>query len=175
MGGTSCGARHATDVAASVAEYRFLTTWVLDAPVEAVWDVIAHPERWPEWWHGVERVAEVDPGDEIGLGSVYEHWSRSVVPYTVDFRTKTTKIEQPHLIEAEADGKLSGTGRWRFFAGSATAVTYEWRVRTTQRWMNAAAPIARPVFEWNHNVLMRRGGTGLASRLGVELLAEGYD
>ena len=55
--------------------------------------------------------------------------------------------------------------------GGATAVLFEWRVHTTRWWMNAFAPIARPVFRWNHDRLMRAGGRGLAQRLGVELLS----
>jgi hypothetical protein len=31
--------------------------------------------------------------------------------------------------------------------------------------MNALAPIARPVFEWNHDYVMHRGGEGLKARL----------
>jgi hypothetical protein len=37
--------------------------------------------------------------------------------------------------------------------------------------MNAVAPVARPVFRWNHNVVMHQGGRGLASLLGAQLLA----
>ena len=43
-----------------------------------------------------------------------------------------------------------------------TAVVYEWNVRTTKPWMNLLAPIARPVFAWNHDWVMRNGGEGLA-------------
>jgi hypothetical protein len=39
--------------------------------------------------------------------------------------------------------------------------------------MNLLAPVAQPVFEYNHDVVMRWGGEGLARRLGVELLAAG--
>jgi uncharacterized protein YndB with AHSA1/START domain len=39
--------------------YRFLTTWLVDAPREAVWDTIYDAERWPEWWRGVERTEVV--------------------------------------------------------------------------------------------------------------------
>ncbi|MCA1656715.1 MAG: polyketide cyclase, partial [Actinobacteria bacterium] len=35
------------------------------------------------------------------------------------------------------------------------------------------APLARPVFRWNHDVVMRQGGEGLADRLGARLLAYG--
>jgi hypothetical protein len=37
--------------------------------------------------------------------------------------------------------------------------------------MNRLAPLARPVFGWNHDVVMRWGGEGLARRLGGRLLA----
>ena len=33
--------------------------------------------------------------------------------------------------------------------------------------MKTLAPVARPVFEYNHNVVMRWGGEGLARRLGA--------
>jgi hypothetical protein len=46
-----------------------------------------------------------------------------------------------------------------------TAVTYEWNVRTTKAWMNALAPVARPVFAFNHDYVMRRGGEGLRDRM----------
>jgi hypothetical protein len=36
--------------------------------------------------------------------------------------------------------------------------------------MNAAAPVARPIFAWNHNAVMRNGGRGLAQLLGAPLL-----
>jgi hypothetical protein len=39
--------------------------------------------------------------------------------------------------------------------------------------MNLLAPLARPLFEHNHNVVMRWGGEGLARRLGARLLAAG--
>lgn len=45
-------------------------------------------------------------------------------------------------------------------------MTYEWVVRTTERWMNLLAPLARPAFAWNHNVVMRQGGEGLARNAG---------
>jgi len=50
-------------------------------------------------------------------------------------------------------------------------VIYDWRVRTTKRWMNLASPIARPIFKWNHDRVMRWGGEGLARHLGCRLLA----
>jgi hypothetical protein len=47
-----------------MAGYRFLTTWILDAPIARVWDAIYATERWPEWWRGVESVEKLRHGDE---------------------------------------------------------------------------------------------------------------
>jgi len=154
-----------------MASYTFLTTWILDAPREEVWDAIYEIERWPSWWRGVRKVEKLEHGGDDGIGALYRHEWRSVVPYPVRFETRITRIELPHLIEADADGELAGTGRWRFFGGRETAVTYEWNVRTTRPWMNVLAPVARPIFRWNHNVVMHQGGQGLADLLGAELLA----
>ena len=75
-------------------------------------------------------------------------------------------------MEGRAHGELDGTGRWRLWEQDGlTAVTYEWNVETTKRWMNALAPVARPVFAWNHDWVMTRGGEGLARRLGARLVA----
>ncbi len=154
-----------------MAGYSFLTTWILEASREDVWDAIYAIERWPDWWLGVRRVEKVEHGDADGIGALYRHEWRSVVPYPVRFETRITRIERPHLIEAAADGELAGSGRWRFFDGRETAVTYEWNVRTTRLWMNLVAPVAGPVFRWNHNVVMHQGGACLARLLGTRLLA----
>jgi hypothetical protein len=154
-----------------MADYRFLTTWMIDAPPQDVWNAIYHPERWPEWWKGVQSVEKLREGDGDGVGSVYRHRWKSMLPYTVGFDIETIRVEPRTLIEGRAEGGLAGIGRWRFFHGDATVVTYEWIVRTTKPWMNALAPLARPVFEWNHDVVMRRGGEGLARHLGARLLA----
>ena len=156
-----------------MAEYRFLTTWVLAAPIEPVWDALHQIEQWPSWWPGVERVTKVAHGDENGVGGVYEQLWRSKIPYAVEFTTYVTRVERPHLIEARAEGKLDGSGTFRVFeAHDATAVTYDWAVRTTPRWMNAIAPAARPMFAWNHHAVMKQGGVGLARALGARLLVQ---
>ncbi len=152
--------------------YRFLTTWMLETSVEPVWEAIKESERWPEWWRGVERAEKLREGDEDGLGTVMDYTWRSVIPYPVRFTGEVVRIERCHLIHARAWGELEGSGTWRLYTNAAgTAVTYDWNVRTTRAWMNAVAPVARPVFAWNHNAIMRRGGEGLARLLRVRLVA----
>ncbi len=158
-----------------MAEYSFLTAWRVAAPREEVFAVVHDSERWPEWWHGVERVVAVEAGDADRVGELSRYTWKSKLPYRLEFDMRTTRVEAPHLVEGRADGELAGTGRWRLFSGQngTTAVTYEWNVETTERWMNLLAPIARPVFAWNHDVVMRQGGEGLARRLGARLIAAG--
>jgi hypothetical protein len=156
-----------------VAEYAFLTTWLLDSPRQPVWEAIYDQERWPQWWRGVEEAVELRPGNGGGdVGSVARMVWKSLLPYRVEFEVTTTRVEHPHLLEGHAVGGLEGTGRWRFYEqGGVTAVLYEWNVATTKPWMNLLAPALRPAFEWNHNWVMARGGEGLARLLGCRLLA----
>lgn len=158
-----------------MADYSFLTTWLLDSPREPVWEAIYDQESWPRWWRGVESADEVQPGIEgDGVGSVSRLVWKSLLPYRVEFEVTTTRVERPHLLEADAVGELTGVGRWRLYEhGGATAVLYEWNVATTKAWMNLLAPLARPAFAWNHDWVMARGGEGIARLLGCRLLANG--
>ena len=99
---------------------------------------------------------------------------RSRIPYELEFDFAVERTEAPREMEGGATGALTGSGRWRLFEEKGvSAVLYEWNVRTTKRWMNVLGPVARPVFEYNHDVVMRWGGEGLAGQLDSNLLAAG--
>jgi hypothetical protein len=154
--------------------YRFLTTWLLECECSPAWDVLQDTRSWPEWWRGVESVEELDPGDDQHVGGRYRIAWRSRLPYPLEFEFKVDEVDRPTTMAGTARGELAGTGRWRLFEqNGVTAVLYEWNVATTKRWMNLLAPLARPVFAYNHDVVMGWGGEGLARRLGVRLLAHG--
>lgn len=155
-----------------MAEYRFLTTWLLEADRQRVWDAIYDSERWPQWWQGVLEAEKLEEGDENGVGQFGRYVWKAKLPYKVEFWIRTTRVEAPHLLEGDATGELAGVGRWRLFEhAGVTAVVYEWNVHTTKAWMNLLAPLARPAFKSNHDYVMRKGGDGLAKRLGARLLA----
>jgi hypothetical protein len=137
-----------------------------------VWEGIRDAAAWPEWWRGVVSSEELDHGDEAGVGRRYRVRWRSAVPYVIGFEFTVDEVRAPSFMSGRAVGDLEGDGIWRLYEqDGVTAVTYDWRVATTKPWMSAVAPIARPVFEWNHDWVMARGGEGLAARLGMELLA----
>jgi uncharacterized protein YndB with AHSA1/START domain len=152
--------------------YEFVTVWRFDAPIEKVWRELRHSERWHEWWKGVLSVTELSPGAENGVGSIRRSTWKSALPYKLVFDMEVTRVEEPHIIEARAFGELEGTGVWTLTAEgeNMTHVSYDWKVKTTKAWMNYLAPIAKPFFRWNHDVIMGWGGAGLARRLGCRLL-----
>lgn len=158
-----------------MARYEFVTIWRVDAPVERVFDAISESEKWPEWWPGVERVEEIAPGNTgDGVGNLRRYTWKSKLPYRLTFDMRTTRVERPFLLEGVAEGELDGRGRWTLTSiPGGTEVRYDWTVQTTQRWMNLLAPVAKPVFRWNHDVVMGWGGEGLARRLGARLLSAG--
>jgi Polyketide cyclase / dehydrase and lipid transport len=141
---------------------------LLECERQAVWDALQDVQAWSEWWRGVVRVTELEPRERYSIA-----W-RSRIPYDLEFEFRVLRQDAPHSMDGRATGDLEGSGHWRLFEhAGVTAVTYEWNIRTTKPWMSVLAPVARPIFEYNHNVVMRWGGEGLARRLGCRLLAAG--
>jgi hypothetical protein len=154
-------------------DYEFVTIWHVQAPIDRVWNELYHSNDWPRWWKGVESVVEMRKGDESGVGSIRRYTWKSKLPYRLSFDMETIRIEPPSLLEGIAIGELQGRGLWQLSTErNETIVRYDWRVETTKPWMNLLSPIARPLFEWNHNVVMSWGAQGLAQRLGATIVEE---
>lgn len=153
-----------------MSDYHFVTRWRVHAPAEEIFDALIEVEHWPEWWSTVARVERLDPGDADGIGARYRYSFTTRLPYTLTFELRTLQLDYPTFIEIEAAGELVGKGIWRLAPrGGITDVQYDWIVRTTKRWMNLIAPIARPLFEFNHDAVMHDGARGLASLLDTEV------
>jgi hypothetical protein len=96
--------------------------------------------------------------------------STTRLPYRLGFDIQVRHLQPPTTLEAVATGELDGVGRWTLTPDDGrTLVRYDWDVRTTRWWMNLAAPVARPVFTWNHDALMREAAEGLARQLDTDL------
>ena len=159
-----------------MAEYRFVTFWHIEAPLQRVFDAISDSFRWPDWWHGALAVEERDAGATDGVGAVRRYHWKSRLPYRLSFEARTTRIEPPVMLEAVVSGDLEGCGRWSFsHENGVTSIRYDWHVHTTRPWMNLFAPIARRLFSENHHALMRQGAEGLAHLLGARLVGVRYE
>ena len=155
-----------------MADYEFVTVWRFDAPIEKVWEVIKRSEEWSDWWKGVLKVEELQAGDAEGIGKIVRSTWKGKLPYELVFDSEVLRIEPMTTIESRAFGELDGNGLWTLTAedSNTTHVRYDWRVKTTKPWMNLIAPLAKPFFRWNHNVIMNWGGAGLAKKLNCKLL-----
>jgi polyketide cyclase/dehydrase/lipid transport protein len=153
-----------------MASYDFTTIWRLKASQEKVWNLIFHSDQWSKWWHGVEQVEKIKDGDANHVGAIYRYTWKSKLPYRLVFDMETTRVVPMSVIEGRAVGELQGSGRWAItHHDDITSARYDWNVETTKPWMNLLAPVAKPFFRWNHDVVMRWGGEGLARQLGTEL------
>ena len=156
-----------------VARYHFVTKMRMTAVREDVWSTIVSPETWPAWWRWLKRVDVIEAGDERGVGARYRYHFGTALPYRLRFEVTFARVEPPFLLVGDATGELSGAGVWQLtgLPEGGTDVTYTWLVETTRRWMNVVAPVARPAFSWNHDVLMRDFGRGLADATNSDLLS----
>jgi len=155
-----------------MAEFCFVTVWRIEAPLHQVCEAVSRCLHWPQWWEGVEKVEEFDPGDESGIGSLRRFTWRGRLPYRLTFDMRVTRAVPHRMLEGRASGEVEGVGCWHFSDdGGVTVVRYEWQVRTNRLWMNLIAPIARPLFKWNHDQVMRRGAEGMARLLNARLLS----
>ncbi len=149
-----------------MANYHFTTHWRFHAPLERVWLEIKAMNRWPEWWYYVERVELLQQGDADEIGAVYRLTWKTALPYKLTFCSRLVSEVKHKRLEGRTWGDLEGTGIWTFrFDGDTTSLHYDWTVKTTKTWMNIIAPVARPIFSWNHDRVMHAGYVGLKKKL----------
>ncbi len=151
--------------------YEFKTVWLVESRVSNVWREIEDSANWPEWWKGVLSVDILENGDADGIGKVIRSVWKSALPYRLVFNSEVTRVEKEKTIEVRAFGELEGTGIWHFDAtdDEVTKVVYDWSVITEKPWMNLIAPVAKPLFRWNHDTIMRWGVKGLSKRLNCKV------
>ncbi|MEQ1901484.1 MAG: SRPBCC family protein [Devosia sp.] len=148
--------------------FDLVSEWYLKAPLERVWGEISRPDDWPQWWRAVKRVGLVSAGGPDGIGAVRSFTWRTALPYELTFEMTATRVEPMAILEGRARGELDGTGRWTLRAeGGGTFVRYDWQIEITTPWQVALAPILRPAFAWNHNVVMGWGEADLKARLAL--------
>jgi hypothetical protein len=156
-----------------VTDYRFETTWHLVASRQDAWDLLYDGEHWPSWWPSVRQVEVLLPGAPDGVGRRLRYHFSTKLPYTLTFEAELVEVAEPARLVARAEGELAGSWTCDLDQdGTDLAVRHVWAVSTTRPWMNLLAPLARPVFSWNHAALMREGGQGFAAALGTTVRVE---
>lgn len=153
-----------------MAHYLFETDWALAAPMEEVFDVLAHPGDFADWWPAVEESVLLEEGDSEGIGRRAWYAIRSPLLYRLRFEVRSLEVDRPRRFHALVRGDLIGTGTYVLAAeDGVTHVRFNWYVSTTRGWMNAVALVAKPLLAWAHHRVMRDGCAAMASHLGAEL------
>lgn len=139
-------------------DYMFVSRWHVGAERDAVFEALADLASYPSWW---PQVRTVDPVDEENATVV----ARSFLPYALRFTlTREREDRDTGVLQVGIGGDLVGWARLTLHPGhSSCMLLYEQRVTVRRRLLRATAPIARPMFRWNHAMMMRSGERGLAA------------
>ncbi|SFK41103.1 Polyketide cyclase / dehydrase and lipid transport [Amycolatopsis sacchari] len=140
--------------------YRFRDTWFLPAPRRAVFDAVADLEGYPRWWPDVRSVRKIDE-------DTAELVCRATLPYRLVIRMRRAEQDaSAGRLRVHLDGDLQGSLAARVLGhprGTTLDITQE--VVATKPLLRRLSPVARPLFQLNHALMMRRGRRGLLDRL----------
>ena len=142
-------------------EYLFVDEWDVAAPRESVFAAIADARSYPTWWKPVYLEVESEGEPEVGKESRQHFKGR--LPYHLRTRSRITRLEPPHVIGAEVDGDLRGTGLWTLTVNEdgGTHVRFDWRVHADRLLLRLLTPVLRPALRWNHAWAIARAREGL--------------
>lgn len=145
--------------------YCFITTWHIDQPINKIWDELIKFDDWPKWWKSIKKVRLEQSSDTTDVGILHFTW-KGILPYSLRFPITITNLDPMRRIEGIANGDLEGKGICDITSTKTqTTITYTWSVKTKKRWMNIVAPFTKPLFSWNHHMIMQQGAKGLAKHL----------
>ena len=153
-----------------MAHYMFETEWELTAPIDRVFELIAHPEAYSSWWPSVKESSLLEDGDDNGVGTRASYVVRSPLGYKMIFQVKSIEVDRPYRVQNVVRGDLVGTGtHYLETIAGGTRVRFHWYVSTTKGWMNVVSVLARPGFAFAHRWVMYEGCEAMAKRLGARL------
>jgi uncharacterized protein YndB with AHSA1/START domain len=141
-------------------EYHFAEQWFVDAPIEDVWPIIRKVANYPSWW--MEFVEATKCNDIDGPGGIVAVHVKAALPYHMYFEIEAVGEEPPRIAEVRVRGDLIGSMKWTLVPeGSGTRLFFEETVTTGKKLLNALAPLFKPLFAWNHEIMMKHGQQGL--------------
>jgi uncharacterized protein YndB with AHSA1/START domain len=142
-------------------EYLFVDEWDVAAPRASVFAAISDARTYPAWWKPVYIDVEADGDAEVGKVSRQHFKGR--LPYHLRTTSTITRLEPPHIVEADVDGDLRGHGKWTLtdLPGGGTHVRFDWQVFADKPLLRVLTPILRPAFRWNHAWAIARARAGL--------------
>lgn len=148
--------------------YHFVTEWLFDFPIKAVWQELGDFRSFPEWWSDWKKLELRGDESEPQVGSIFDCEVKGSLPYTLRYSLEIMVSNPPYLNEHLASGGLVGSGKWVLTEqDGGTQVEHYWHVGTSNPVLNAfgTIPYVRKMMEKNHTEVMERGYQGLKARL----------
>lgn len=148
-------------------DYQFVTNWRVKSTVEEITDILGKGAELTRWWPSVYLdVRQIEKGDENGVGSVVDLYTKGWLPYRLRWQFRVTETRHPHGFSLEAWGDFVGTGVWTFEQdGEWVNITYEWTVRADKPMLRDFSWIMKPIFSMNHHWAMEMGERSLELEL----------
>ena len=140
-------------------DYHFITRWRVRSTPEEVSKILEDAADLARWWPSVYLEVEVlEQGDERGVGKLVNLYTKGWLPYTLRWQFRVTESRAPSGFTRQALGEFEGRGIWTFEQdGEHVNITYDWKIGTRKRLLNALSFILKPVFAANHRWAMERG------------------
>jgi len=156
---------------ADAASFEFVSRWELSAERLAVWGALVDFKQWPVWWPSLKKAVETIHGDADGIGQKADAVWRGPIGYKLKMSIEAVERVQPEFLRGVATGDVIGEGSWRLgtTGDGWTSIEMDWNVRANRGWMEALAPVARPLFISSHDHVMKKGAQGLADHLSADL------
>ncbi|MBA3003676.1 MAG: hypothetical protein FP813_07500 [Desulfurivibrio sp.] len=146
--------------------YRFEDEWVVEAPVEKVWDSIVNVEDWPIWWQGLEFSYSADKLPLGMQGKRYTTGWKSPLRYRLEINAVIRESSSHALIIADIHGDIEGVCTCRIQESrTGTRSCFSLAVRTNTTWMSLFSPFLKGCFTRNHNRIMAKGMHGFSLHL----------
>lgn len=147
--------------------YHFVTDWLLPAPREAVWPLLADATTYPAWWPGVYLEVIVEDGPTgVAVGRRTRFHTRGFLPYHLFWTAEVVEVDAPATLAIRAHGDFEGQGRWILTPhATGTRATLDWELDADKPLLRWLSPVARPIFAANHRWMMARGEDGLKAYL----------
>jgi uncharacterized protein YndB with AHSA1/START domain len=153
-------------LAASGDVYRLRYRWLINGPIDVVFDVLSHPRDYPTWWQPCFKSAESD--DEVAIGARSHLRVRARLPYELIWDTTVSELDRPSLIVVDTNLRLSGHFpmhgpiRYRLTDGpDGVAVVNDQVIVAERRLPRPLRALLQRAFAYNHAWAFRIGGRGL--------------
>ncbi|WP_424808645.1 SRPBCC family protein [Rhodococcus sp. 27YEA15] len=140
-------------------DFAFHSVWELDASADRVYSALADVANYARWWPQVRDVSTIDAGS--GVMTI-----RSAVPWT--FRIVGRRaVEDPmsRYLRATLSGAMTGWSSWTIQASGVRSRAYFEQEVTVVGNLGVLSHIAKPLFAWNHELMMSGGCAGLSRYL----------